>query len=71
MEIKNSNNPEEDVVIVKESDSDHKGHVYLGIGGTGRNPRHSHLRPTEARAVAYALLSYAEQQQAIIDSGTS
>jgi hypothetical protein len=57
MEIKNLNNAE-DVVSVKESDR--KGHVYLKIG-EGQRSSHTHLRPAEARAVAYALLSYAEQ----------
>ena len=68
MEIKNSSNPK-DVVTIEESDSKHKGHLRLGIGVTDSNPRHVNLRPTEARAVAYALLCYAEQQQAVIDSG--
>jgi len=74
MEIKNSSNPK-DVVTIEESDSKHRGHLRLGIGATDSNPRHVNLRPKEARAVAYALLSYAGQQQAIdwpavIDSGT-
>jgi len=68
MENKNSSNPVADVVIVKESDTKHKGHVYLEIGSVDHNPRHANLRPTEARAVAYALLFYAEQQG--IDLGT-
>ena len=67
MEIKNSSNPK-DVVTVEESHSNHKCHVRLGIGVTDSNPRHVNLRPAEARAVAYALLCYAEQQQAVIDS---
>ena len=74
MEIKNSSNPKE-VVTIEESDSKHKGHLRLGIGVTDSNPRPVNLRPAEARAVAYALLSYAEQQQAVdwpegIDTGT-
>jgi hypothetical protein len=64
MEIKNSSNPK-DVVTIEESDSKHKGHLRLGIGVTDSNPRHVNLRPKEARAVAYALLCYAEQQQAV------
>jgi hypothetical protein len=61
MEIKNSSNPK-DVVIVKESEPNHKDHVRLGIGITKEDsPRHANLTPAEARAVAYALLSYAEQ----------
>jgi hypothetical protein len=61
MDIKNSSNPEEDAVTIKESEPNREGHVWLGIGGTEHKPRHVNLRPAEARAVAYALLSYAEQ----------
>ena len=70
MEIKNSSNPK-DIVTVKESDGDRKGHVYLGIGITqDHSPRHSNLTRAEARAVAYALLSYAEQIPVALDPGT-
>jgi hypothetical protein len=61
MDIKNYGNPKEDTVTVRESESNRKGQVWLGIGGTEHKPRHVNLRPAEARAVAYALLSYAEQ----------
>jgi hypothetical protein len=70
MEIKNSSNPK-DIVIVKESDGDRKGHVYLGIGiSQDHSPRHSNLTRTEARAVAYALLSYSEQIPINLAAGT-
>ena len=68
MDIKNLGNPEEDTVTVKESEPNRKGRVWLGIGGTEHKARHVNLLPAEARAVAYALLSYAEQQ-ALIDAG--
>lgn len=58
MEIKNSSNPK-DVVIVKESERNRRGHVRLGVGKEGYKPRHANLTPAEARAVAHALLSYA------------
>jgi len=59
MKIKNSNNPD-DVVSVEEPDNKEKGEVYLKIG-LEKASRHANLRPTEARAIAYALLYYAEQ----------
>lgn len=59
MEIQNQNDSEDIVTVVKSEN--HKGHVWLGIGGQGKRSRHAHLNPVEARAVAYALLSYAEQ----------
>jgi hypothetical protein len=70
MEIQNLSNAG-DVVVVRESDPYRKGLVRLGIGtGDKHNPRHANLTAAEARAVAYALLSYAEQLPAIIDAGT-
>jgi hypothetical protein len=59
MVIKNLHKPAEDDVTVQSSHR-HKGLVYLGIGGGGRKVRHSYLSPAEARAVAHALLAYAE-----------
>jgi hypothetical protein len=70
MKIKNSSNPVADVVTVRESDHHKKDHVRLEIGSDDHNPRHANLTPAEARAVAYALLSYAELQPVIIDAGT-
>jgi hypothetical protein len=70
MEIQNSGDPD-DVVVVRESDPFRKGRVRLGIGsGDKHNPRHVNLTAAEARAVAYALLSYAEQLPATNDAGT-
>jgi hypothetical protein len=59
MVIKNLHKPAEDDVTVQSSHR-HKGLVYLGIGGGGRKVRHSYLAPGEARALAHALLAYAE-----------
>lgn len=69
MEIQNRNNSE-DMVIIDKSDK-RETLVQLDIG-KGTSSRHAHLQPTEARAVAYALLSYAEQVSEIrsIDCGT-
>lgn len=59
MDIKNLNNPDD---IVRISESDRKGHIYVCLYiGEDRRGRHAHLCAAEARAVAYALLSYAEQ----------
>jgi hypothetical protein len=60
VEIKNLNNAQ-DMVTVKEVGKNGQGQVYLNIGETSANPRHARLSQAEARAVAYALLSYAEQ----------
>jgi hypothetical protein len=68
MEIKNSSNPVADVVIVRESDQHKKDRVRLEIGSDDHNPRHANLTAAEARAIAYALLSYAELLPA--DGGT-
>ena len=68
MEIPNQNNPDDTVTITKSEDRE--GHVWLAIGEDKRS-RHAHLQPAEAKAVAYALLSYAEQVSVIstIDFG--
>jgi len=58
MEIPNQNNSDDLVVVIKSAE--HPGHVWMGIG-EGQRSRHVHLQPAEAKAVAYALLSYVEQ----------
>jgi hypothetical protein len=67
MEIKNASN-HDDVVIVREADGERGGLVFLGIGLADHKPRHSNLSRAEARAVAYALLSYAEQVPAVVET---
>ena len=69
MEIKNSSNAV-DIVVVRESDSNRKGHVRLEIGDKDHSPRHANLTASEARAIGYALLSYAELLPTTIDGGT-
>jgi hypothetical protein len=69
MEIKNASNPD-DLVTVRESDPYRKDHVRLEIGASDHSPRHSNLTRTEARAVAYALLAYAELLPIDMDGGT-
>ena len=71
MEIKNQNNADDAVTVIESQDR--KGHVWLGIGPRdSTRSRHAHLRPAEARAIAYALLSFSEQVSPIgtIDAGT-
>jgi hypothetical protein len=57
MKIQNENN-HVDIVTIAESPKD--GFVQIDIG-EGTSSRHAHLRLREARAVGYALLSFAEQ----------
>ena len=59
MKINNRHNPD-DVVTVEESKRDRTRHVYLKIV-EGQRSSHANLRPAEAKAIAFALLSYAEQ----------
>jgi hypothetical protein len=68
MEIKNASNPD-DLVTVRESDPYRKDHVRLELGANDHNRRHSNLTRAEARAVAYALLSYAELLPIDLDGG--
>lgn len=58
MEIQNASS-HDDVVIVRESDGDRKGLVFLGIGMPDHKPRHANLSASEAAAIAHALLAYA------------
>ena len=63
MEIRNKHN-DKDLVTVTEGDKfDKEGQrlLRLNIGELNASPRHANLCRTEARALAYALLSYAEQ----------
>ena len=69
MEIKNASNPD-DVVTIEESMENRQGLVRLEIGKDDHNPRHANLSRAEARAVAYALLSYAEQIPVSLEGGT-
>jgi hypothetical protein len=63
MKIPNQNDPDDRVTIIKSEE--HRGLVWLAIGAPDKRSRHAHLRPAEAKAVAYALLSYAEQVSAV------
>jgi len=58
MQIENASNGD-DVITVDKSHKD--GLVRLNIGVEQGKARHANLKPAEARAVGYALLSYAEQ----------
>jgi hypothetical protein len=62
MKISNRNNPITDEVQIstKPAHSDGSPSVYLEIG-EGVGSRHAYLTISEARAIAYALLSYVEQ----------
>lgn len=60
MELENLNNSD-DKQTVKIAEKDGQQHVFLNIGVSDANCRHVRLNPSEARALAYALLSYAEQ----------
>jgi hypothetical protein len=60
MEIRNMRD-DRDIVRVEVAAKDSQQYVYLKVGEPGTNPRHAHLMAAEARALAYALLSYAEQ----------
>ena len=57
MKLPNQNNSDDSITIIKSADR--KDHVWLAIGDDKRSC-HAHLLPAEAKAVAYALLSYAE-----------
>src|ERR1700683_470794 len=66
MEI-NTLGKSKDVVTVENAPRKLDLQVRLGVGGPDSNPRYVYLQPAEARAVAHALLCYAEQQQFQID----
>jgi hypothetical protein len=69
MDTENLGNIKQDPITVEKSVPNRTGRVWLGIGGTKHKLRHVNVLPAEARAVAYALFSYAEQQ-ALIEAGT-
>lgn len=62
VEIQNSRHPGDDTVgISLKVKEDGQRLVHLNIGNGAPRDRHANLLPAEARAVAYALLSFAEQ----------